>query len=151
MFLEDVTFSSNEEFYVEIFSIFGALDKYHHSGIPIAVRIAQLVRLNEHLVNFVPRGMQLLVEKYNGKNLMRIMIEELTDWQAQGDSIDSQVYLFAIFILKFYHLKSCLYLLNGLMGSKIFLAKRGTISLAANFLVLFICDCCDLLYRAISE
>lgn len=92
--LQNPTIKNEKEELVEIFNIIGHLVKVYSHGTTFVVRITQLVKLQEHLLHCVPKGIQQLIQNFNCKGLLHDMIEELTEWQTDDKTTDNQVKIY---------------------------------------------------------
>lgn len=90
--MECYFFKHDKDIRMEAFSVLGTLLKSYNHSIKFVVCIVQLIKMHEHLVNCVPEGIQLLVESFNCKSLVRNFVREITEWQT-GDNLDNQVKL----------------------------------------------------------
>lgn len=90
-YLENPQIKSERNLRVELFNLVGCLVKNYHHGISFIVHIVQMTKNYEHLLNCVPEGIQILVEQYNCKSLVRDFVKELTEWQTNEKYQDSQV------------------------------------------------------------
>ncbi|XP_018328034.1 condensin complex subunit 1 [Agrilus planipennis] len=91
-FLEFPTLKSDRELRTELFNAIGILLKRYNHGMTFNVRITQLIKMHEHLMFCIPEGIQLLVNDYNCKGLVRNFIREITEWQTDEKFQDSQSY-----------------------------------------------------------
>lgn len=57
------------------------------------IRIVELIKLHEHLVQCLPEGFKFLVENYNCKGMIHNVIQEVTEWQTNEKYQDAQVRL----------------------------------------------------------
>ncbi|XP_074029546.1 CAP-D2 condensin subunit [Leptinotarsa decemlineata] len=89
-FLQNPSIKREKEEFAEIFNVLGHLLKAYNHGMTFVVRITQLVKLHEHLVQCLPKGMQQLVQSFNYKSLLHELVEELTEWQTDDRHQDSQ-------------------------------------------------------------
>lgn len=89
--LQNPAIKSEKEEQTEIFNILGYLIKLYNHGTTFVVRITQLIKLHEHLLQCIPKGIQQIVQNFNCKGLLHDLIEELTEWQIDDKSTDSQV------------------------------------------------------------
>lgn len=90
-FLENPQVKSSRELRTDIFGVLGMLVQSYHHGLTFIVRMVQMIKKHEHLVHCVPEGIQLLVTKYNCKNLVRDFVREITEWQTNEKYQDGQV------------------------------------------------------------
>lgn len=90
-FLQNPIIKNEKEELTEIFNIIGYLVKMYNHGTTFVVRITQLIKLKEHLLYCIPKGVQQIVQNFNCKGLLHDMIEELTEWQTDDKTVDSQV------------------------------------------------------------
>lgn len=89
--LQNPSIKNEKEELTEIFNIIGYLIKMYNHGTTFVVRITQLIKLKEHLLHCIPKGIQQIVQHFNCKGLLHDMIEELTEWQTDDKNADSQV------------------------------------------------------------
>lgn len=90
-YLENPQIKSARDLRIELFNLLGSLVKNYHHGVSFIVRMVQMTKSFEHLVQCVPEGIQVLVEKYNCKSLVRDFIREITEWQTNDKFQNSQV------------------------------------------------------------
>ncbi|CAG9833306.1 unnamed protein product [Diabrotica balteata] len=89
-FLQHPSIKKQTEEFNEIFNVLGYLMKTYNHGTTFVIRITQLIKLNEHLVQCIPKGIQHLVQNFNYKSLLHELIEELTEWQTDEKNQDNQ-------------------------------------------------------------
>lgn len=90
-FLQNPAIKPEREVRVEIFGLLGSLIKNHSHGTAFVIRMVQLIKLHEHLVQCTPEGIQQLVQNFNCKGLVHDLIREITEWQTDERYQDSQV------------------------------------------------------------
>lgn len=90
-YLENPKIKTSRDLRVEIFNMLGSLVKNYHHGVSFIVRMVQMTKSFEHLVHCIPEGIQILVERYNCKSLVRDFIREITEWQTDDKFQNSQV------------------------------------------------------------
>lgn len=90
-FLENPQIKQAKDLRIELFNVLGTLVKNYHYSLSFRVRMVQITKSYEHLIHCVPEGIQILVEKYNCKSLVRDFIVEITEWQTNEKYQDSQV------------------------------------------------------------
>lgn len=93
-YLENPQVKSARELRIELFNTIGILVKNYHHGLSFRVRMVQMIKSLEHLVHCVPEGIQILVNKYNCKSLVRDFVKEITEWQTNEKYQDGQVSVF---------------------------------------------------------
>lgn len=90
-FLENPTIKSDSQLKQEIFNLIGTLIiSYNHSSI-FTIRMAQMIKNQEHLIQCAADGVKQLVTVFNCKGLISSLVRELTDWQTEEQYQDSQV------------------------------------------------------------
>lgn len=95
--LQNPAIKNEKDELTELFNIIGYLIKVYNHGTTFVVRITQLLKLQEHLLHCIPKGVQQIVQNFNCKGLLHDMIEELTEWQTDDKNTDSQVSNYIIF------------------------------------------------------
>lgn len=90
-FLENPTIKSTKEVRIEIFSLFGTLVSSYNLNTSLVARMVQLLKMFDPLVQCIPEGIKILVEKYNCKSLIKSFIKEAMEWQVDDKYQDSQV------------------------------------------------------------
>lgn len=95
-FLQNPAIKNEKEVLPELFNILGYLVKAYNHGTTFVVRITQLIKLQEHLLHCIPKGVQQIVQNFNCKGLLHDMIEELTEWQLDDKNSDGQVNMFYV-------------------------------------------------------
>ncbi|XP_057657108.1 condensin complex subunit 1 [Diorhabda carinulata] len=89
-FLQNPAVKKQNEVLTEIFNFLGYLLTSYNHGTTFIIRITQLLKLHEHLVQCVPKGIQQLVQNFSSKGLLHELIEELTEWQTDEKHQDGQ-------------------------------------------------------------
>ena len=84
---------------VELFSVLGVLVKSYSHGVDCVIRLAQLLKYQDHLVNLIAEGINHLVTHYNCKGLVRSFVKQVTEWQTDEKLQDSQVILSIVILL----------------------------------------------------
>lgn len=90
-FLDNPSIKSDSGVKQEVFNLIGTLViSYNHSSV-FTIRMAQMIKNEEHLVQCAADGIKQLVTVFNCKSLISGLIRELTDWQTDEQYQDSQV------------------------------------------------------------
>lgn len=89
--LQNSAIKNEKDVLTEVFNIIGYLIKMYNHGTTFVVRITQLIKLQEHLLHCIPKGIQQIVQHFNCRGLLHDMIEELTEWQTDDKNTDTQV------------------------------------------------------------
>lgn len=89
-FLQNPSIKKQNEVLTEIFNLLGYLLTSYNHGTTFVIRVTQLLKLHEHLVLCIPKGIQQLVQNFNSKGLLHELIEELTEWQTDEKHQDGQ-------------------------------------------------------------
>lgn len=95
-FLEMPNLKQDKDLQNEIFNLLGVLIKGYNYSMSFVIRTVQLVKIYEHLIHVVPKGIELLVENFNCKSLIRDFVKEITEWQTDENIQDSQVFIIKI-------------------------------------------------------
>lgn len=90
-FLQNPDVKSEKDELSGIFNVLGCLLKCYNHGTTFTVRITQLIKMHEHLIHCLPKGIQQIVQDFNCKGLLHDLIEELTEWQTDEKYSDAQV------------------------------------------------------------
>ncbi|CAH0557488.1 unnamed protein product [Brassicogethes aeneus] len=89
-FLQSPSVKANKELKSEIFHLIGTLIKNYNHGTTFIIRMVQLIKMHEHLVQILPEGVQKLVLNFNCKGLVHDLVREVTEWQTEERFQDSQ-------------------------------------------------------------
>ncbi|XP_044764011.1 condensin complex subunit 1 [Coccinella septempunctata] len=89
-FLQNSSIKGDKNVLTEIWSFLGTLIKDHNHGNSFVIRIVDLIKLHEHLVQCLPEGFKFLVENYNCKAMLHNIIQEVTEWQTNEKYQDAQ-------------------------------------------------------------
>ncbi|CAG9768061.1 unnamed protein product [Ceutorhynchus assimilis] len=81
---------AEKEIREEIFNVIGTLIKKYNLSTTFAIRMSQMIKDEEHLIQCVSEGLKQLVEKFNCKGLIPAIIREITEWQTEEKFQDSQ-------------------------------------------------------------
>lgn len=73
------------------FHFLGTLIKNYGQGYTFTIRIIQMIKLYDHLVQCIPEGFQLLVENYNCKGIIHDFTKEITELLSDEKTADDQV------------------------------------------------------------
>lgn len=91
-FLDNPSIKSDSGVKQEVFNLIGTLvTSYNHSSV-FTIRMAQMIKNEEHLVQCAADGIKQLVTVFNCKSLISGLVHELTDWQTDEQYQDSQVW-----------------------------------------------------------
>lgn len=69
----------------------GCLMKSYNHSTTFAIRMTQMIKDQEHLIQCLTEGTKFLVETHNCKGLIHALIQEVTEWQTDDTFQDSQV------------------------------------------------------------
>lgn len=89
--LKNPAIKNEKEALTMLFNIIGILIKNYSHGSTFVLKITHLIKLYEHLVQCIPKGVQQIVENFNCKGVIHEIVTELTEWQIDDKSTDSQV------------------------------------------------------------
>ncbi|XP_048518425.1 condensin complex subunit 1 [Dendroctonus ponderosae] len=89
-FLENPQIKFEKSLKDELFNLMGCLMKSYNHSTTFAIRMAQMIKDHEHLIQCLAEGTKYLVETHNCKGLIHALIQEVTEWQTDEKFQDSQ-------------------------------------------------------------
>ncbi|KAL1512984.1 hypothetical protein ABEB36_002478 [Hypothenemus hampei] len=89
-FLQNPLIKGEKEVKEQLFHLMGTIIKLYNHGTTFPIRIGQMIRDEEHLIQCLPDGIKMLVEDFNCSGLVHALVQEITEWQTDEKCQDSQ-------------------------------------------------------------
>lgn len=90
IFIKNPSLKQDKEVRADLFGLFGNLIKTYNFGESFVVRAIQMVRMCEHVVQFMPEGVKLLVEQHGCQSIVHHLVKEATEWHLDEVGQDVQ-------------------------------------------------------------
>ncbi|XP_066259885.1 condensin complex subunit 1 isoform X2 [Euwallacea similis] len=89
-FLENPLIKGEKETREEVFNLIGTLLQTYNHSTTFTIRIVQMIKNEEHLIQCIPDGIKQLVVNFGCKGLIHALVQEITEWQTEEKFQDSQ-------------------------------------------------------------
>ncbi|XP_066159014.1 condensin complex subunit 1 [Euwallacea fornicatus] len=89
-FLENPLIKGEKETREEVFNLIGTLLQTYNHSTTFTIRIVQMIKNEEHLIQCLPDGIKQLVVSFGCKGLIHALVQEITEWQTEEKFQDSQ-------------------------------------------------------------